>query len=122
MEAISIRIGLILLYMLSNCEQQNPKYDYVVVQTGERITLIGKFDLYKGTVIICDQKDINKCGHKIEQKVILWSSNQILIELETAPYRIGKTIYIQVLNRYEKVLASKQTYIGYLAERRFQLN
>ena len=122
MEAIGIRIGLILLYMLSNCQQQNPKYDYVVVQTGEQITLIGEFDLYKGSVIICDQKDINNCGQKIEQKVILWSLNQILIELDTSPYRIGKTIYIHALNRYDKVLASKQTYIGYLAERRFQLN
>jgi hypothetical protein len=122
MEAIGIRMGLILLYMLSNCQQQNIQHDYVVVQTGERVTLVGEFDLYKGSVIICDKKDFSKCGHKNKQKVILWSLNQILIELDTSPYRIGKTIYIYVLNRYDKVLASKQTYIGYLAERRFQLN
>lgn len=69
---------------------------YVFFLEGERIVITGDF---RGTekIILCDDKYLDKCSYKNEQRIILKGQTQVLLEISTYPWRHGDRVWYHVV-------------------------
>lgn len=59
---------------------------------GNRIVITGEFkDVEK--IILCDDKFLDNCGFKNEQKILLKGQTQILLEISTYPWSFGDPVW-----------------------------
>jgi hypothetical protein len=92
--AFFIRLSLIALQLL--LQQYGGSYGVsdpdVFFLEGNRIVLTGEFkDVEK--IILCDDKFLNKCGLRNEQRILLKGQTQILLEISTHPWSFGEPVW-----------------------------
>ena len=101
MEGIALKIALVILQLLLNQfgQEYNPDTDFLFFIEGEKIVLAGEFGLEGSNdkIILCDNSIYEKCSFINEQKIILWTSNQTLIQLKTDPLRPGNYAYFYII-------------------------
>ena len=101
MEGIAFKIALVILQLLLQQFGQgyNPDTDFLFFKEGEKIVLAGEFGLQGSNdkIILCDNPIYEKCSFVNEQKIILWTSNQTLIQLKTDPLRPGNYAYFYIV-------------------------
>jgi hypothetical protein len=92
--AFFIRLSLIALQLL--LQTQGSSYGVsdpdVFFFEGNRIVLTGEFKNVK-KIILCDDKFLDKCGLRNEQKILMKGQTQILLEISTYPWNIGEPVW-----------------------------
>ena len=95
-----IQITILILQILLNAYGENPKIDWFILteRSNEKIVFLGDF---KGVdeIIICDNSLFKNCGFKNKQKIILLGQTQVLLQLDTYPFRVPDKFYVHTLTK-----------------------
>ena len=96
------QIIFLILRMLINIygESYNPQFDYFLLteESDENIVFIGDF---KGVdkVVICDNPIYDYCGLKRTQVILIKGQTQLLVHLNTHPFRVPEKFYVHTLRK-----------------------
>ena len=114
MEGIAFKIALVILQLLLQQFGQgyNLDTDFLFFKEGEKIVLAGEFGLQGSNdkIILCDNPIYEKCRFINEQKIILWTSNQTLIQLKTDPFRACDNVYFHIIKNGKNGKPQKESY------------
>lgn len=94
------QIAILIMRILLNLygESYNPQLDWFILteRSNEQIVFLGDF---KGVdeVIICDNQVFDKCGFQNKQVILIKGQTQLLIQLNTYPFRVPDKFYVHTL-------------------------
>ena len=113
-----LRLTLLALRILLQTygDEYNIKDPYVFFLEGERIVLTGEFKNVE-KIILCDNKHLDKCGFRNEQKIILKGRTQVLIEISTYPWSYGDPVWYHIVSSGSSNSPGYQFAIGFLYDR-----
>ena len=121
----TFQIAILIMRILLNLYGQdyNPQLDFFLLteDSNEKIVFLGEF---KGVdeVIICDNPLFDNCGFKNKQKIILLGQTQVLLQLDTYPFRVPEKFYVHTLTKGKPThLTGYKMQMGFFYDRIYPL-
>ena len=104
-------------------QNYNPQLDWFLLteESNEKIVFLGEFKNVD-EIIICDNRLFDKCGFQNKQKIILLGQTQVLLQLDTYPFRVPDKFYVHTLtNNRPTHLNGYPMRMGFTYDRIYQL-
>ena len=122
MEAQIIVLILRMLISLYG-EDYNIQLDWFLLteESNEKIVFVGDFKNVD-EIILCDDPLFDKCGFQNKQMILLLGQTQVLIQLDTYPFRVPEKFYVHTLTKGKPThLNGYPMRMGFTYDRVYQL-